>query len=49
MPIFQKSVVNKYLKTLSPEIIQGKYEVFKSHYNPERIENIKTSREEQYQ
>jgi len=49
MPIFQKSVVNKYLKTLNPENIQEKYNVFKSHYNPERIENIKTSREEQYQ
>lgn len=49
MPIFQKSVVNKYLKTINPENIQEKYNVFKSHYNPERIENIKTSREEQYQ
>ena len=27
MPIFQKSVVNKYLKTLSPEISQENYEL----------------------
>jgi len=46
MPIFQKSVVNKYLNTLDPEIVAKKYQVFKEHYTPEKIENIKITREE---
>lgn len=50
MPLFQKTIISKYLKTQNPEIINQKWELFKSHFhNPVIQENIRNSKEEQYQ
>src|SRR5690606_40168153 len=50
MPLFQKTIITKYLKTQNPEIINQKWELFKSHFhNPVIQENIRNSKEEQYQ
>ena len=47
--MFQKSVINKYLKNLDLNIIENAYVVFKEKYNDDRITRIKTLKEEQYQ
>lgn len=50
MALFQKTVQQKYLKQLNAEIINTKYSEFKTHFgNPEIQENIRNSKEEQYQ
>ena len=50
MPIFQNTVVSKYLKSQNKEIISNKWITFKNHFhNPSIQENIKSSKEEQYQ
>ena len=50
MSLFQNSVLNKYVKGLEPEKINGAYDRFTSHFhNPEIQENIRNSKEEQYQ
>jgi type I restriction-modification system DNA methylase subunit len=50
MPIFQNSVVSKYLKIQSKERINLQWELFKTHFhNPTIQENIRNSKEEQYQ
>ena len=50
MPLFQKTIISKYLKTQNSEIINQKWELFKSHFhNPVIQENIRNSKEEQYQ
>ena len=50
MPLFQKSVENKYLQQLEPDLIEKKYADFQSYFgNPEIQENIKNSKEEQFQ
>jgi hypothetical protein len=49
MSIFQKSVVNKYLNTLDSEVLSAKYQLFRKHFTPDKIENIKIAKEEQYQ
>jgi type I restriction-modification system DNA methylase subunit len=50
MPLFQNSVVAKYLKTQNKENISEMWNVFKSHFhNPATQENIRNSKEEQYQ
>ena len=50
MSLFQKTVISKYLKTQNPEIISQKWEVFREHFhNPIIQENIRSSKEEQYQ
>ena len=50
MAFFQKTVVQKYLKQLSAELINAKYLEFKSHFGNTHIqENIRNSKEEQYQ
>ncbi len=50
MSIFQKSVVNRYLKTLDYEKVSKAYEVFRNYYgNKLRIFNIIHLKEENYQ
>lgn len=50
MSLFQNSVLNKYLKGLETEKIKEAYEKFAKHFhNPEIQENIRNSKEEQYQ
>src|SRR6056297_2170895 len=50
MSLFQNSVLNKYLKGLESEKVNEAYERFKSHFhNPTIQENIRNSKEEQYQ
>ena len=50
MSLFQKTVISKYLKTQNPEIVSQKWEVFREHFhNPIIQENIRSSKEEQYQ
>ena len=42
MPLFQKSVVNKYLNNLNPVNVEEAYKQFIQFYgDAERIENIK--------
>ena len=50
MPLFQKTIINKYLKTQNQEHLNQKWEVFVTHFhNPEIQKNIRNSKEEQYQ
>jgi type I restriction-modification system DNA methylase subunit len=50
MSLFQTSVVKKYLNDLSPELIDKKYKAFQDYFgNSERQENIRNSKEEEYQ
>lgn len=50
MSLFQNSVLNKYLKGLEAEKVNESYERFTSHFhNPTIQENIRNSKEEQYQ
>lgn len=50
MSLFQNSVLNKYLKGLETEKIKEAYDKFTRHFhNPEIQENIRNSKEEQYQ
>jgi type I restriction-modification system DNA methylase subunit len=50
MSLFQNSVLNKYLKGLESEKVNEAYERFASHFhNPTIQENIRNSKEEQYQ
>ncbi len=50
MPLFQKSVVNKYLKNLNPKTLDEAYKQFLQFYgDTERIENIRLLKEENYQ
>jgi hypothetical protein len=50
MPIFQSTVVTKHLKGLNSEIITTKWKTYKDHFlNPAIQENIRNSKEEQYQ
>ena len=49
MPIFQKSIVDKYLETLDSDLIEKAYESYKKVYSGEKIKRIKTLKEEQYQ
>ena len=50
MSLFQKSVLNKYLKTLNQEEINLAWDKYTSHFhNLEIQENIRNSKEEQYQ
>jgi len=50
MSLFQPSVVKKYLNELSPEQIDEKYTEFKAYFgNPEIQQNIRESKEEEYQ
>jgi hypothetical protein len=50
MPLFQKTVEQKYLKQLDSALINAKYLEFKTHFgNADIQENIRNSKEEQYQ
>lgn len=50
MSLFQKSVEQKYLKQLDSKLIEVKYNEFKAYFgNPEVQENIRNSKEEQFQ
>lgn len=50
MALFQKTVEQKYLKQLNPEFISAKYLEFKDYFwNPDIQENIRNSKEEQFQ
>jgi len=50
MSLFQNSVLNKYLKGLESEKVNQAYERFTNHFhNPTIQENIRNSKEEQYQ
>lgn len=48
--LIQATVRTKYLKTLDKQAVQNAYEKFKAHFNNPAIqENIRNSKEEQYQ
>ena len=50
MSLFQTSVIKKYLSDLSSELIDKKYTEFQSYFgNPERQENIRNLKEEEFQ
>lgn len=49
MPIFQKSVIKKHLKNLDKQQVEKAFQTFRLNYNPAKIEQIKTLKEEEYQ
>ncbi len=50
MPLFQKSVLNKYLNNQSKEVVENAYNKFIQYFqNPEIQKNIKDAKEEQFQ
>lgn len=49
MQIFQKSVIKKHLKNLDQDKVEKAFQIFKQNYNPTKIEQIKTLKEEEYQ
>lgn len=50
MPLFQKTVINKYLQTQNSENLITHWDLFRAHFhNPLIQENIRNSKEEQYQ
>jgi len=50
MPFFQNSVISKYLKNTDKQVVTAAYAKFVEHFhNPILQENIRNSKEEQYQ
>src|SRR5690554_4350268 len=50
MPLFQNSVLEKYIKTLDKDEISRKWILFKNHFQDAKIQNnIRNAKEEQYQ
>lgn len=50
MPLFQNTVITKYLKTQNETQLSEKWQAYKTHFlNPTIQENIRNSKEEQYQ
>ena len=50
MSLFQKAVLQKYLKSADQNILKEKYSIFSTHFlNSSTQENIRNSKEEQYQ
>lgn len=50
MSLFQSTVVTKYLKTQNKDLVATKWNAFQQHFqNPSIQENIRNSKEEQYQ
>ncbi len=50
MSYFQTTVLNKHLKNLNKQLVNNAYTTFKEHFhNPIHQENIRNSKEEQYQ
>ncbi|MDO4224713.1 MAG: restriction endonuclease subunit M, partial [Bergeyella zoohelcum] len=48
--MFQKNIINKYIKTIDSEIFSEKYQHFTAHFHNSDIQaNIRHSKEEQYQ
>ena len=44
--MFQKSVLDKYIKSINAELLEQKYKEFQNTYqNPQKIEQIKASKE----
>ncbi|MCP4482759.1 MAG: restriction endonuclease subunit M, partial [bacterium] len=48
MQIFQKSIVKKYLNTIDKAKLEGAYAKFKEIYSYDKIQTIKTLKEEAY-
>ena len=49
MPIFQASVISKYLKNLDMDKVDLAFSKFKENFNPSKIALIKSMKEEEYQ
>jgi hypothetical protein len=50
MPLFQKSVLNKYISDLNPKVVDEAYNKFRIHFGNSEIQNnIRNAKEEQYQ
>jgi type I restriction-modification system DNA methylase subunit len=49
MPIFQKSIVDKYVATIDVDVIDKAFESYKHIYSAQKIQRIKKLKEEQYQ
>lgn len=50
MPLFQKAVVEKYLNAQNKKTVSDQWNVYQAHFlNPTIQENIRNSKEEQYQ
>jgi hypothetical protein len=50
MALFQNTVINKYLKTSDKQVVKAAFDKFRVHFqNPTIQENIRNSKEEQYQ
>lgn len=49
MPLFQDSIVKKYLSKIEESVIESAYLEYKRVYSPDKIKNIKIAKEEQYQ
>ncbi|MEA2041825.1 MAG: DNA methyltransferase [Bacteroidota bacterium] len=49
MQIFQKSVIKKHLNNLDTEKVNKAFETFNNVYSPEKIQEIKNLKEEEYQ
>ncbi len=50
MSLFQNSVVEKFINTLNKQVVLEKWTIYKNHFlNPGIQENIRNSKEEQYQ
>lgn len=50
MSLFQQSILSKHLNALDKTLVAQKWETFKAHFqNPVIQENIRQSKEEQYQ
>ena len=49
MPIFQKSIVDKYVATIDVDVIDKAFESYKHIYSTQKIQRIKKLKEEQYQ
>lgn len=50
MALFQNSVLNKYIKSQDEKTVKDAYESFTAYFhNPEIQENIRNSKEEQFQ
>jgi type I restriction-modification system DNA methylase subunit len=50
MPLFQKSVVTRYINSQNKEVVASQWKLYSSHFlNPKVQEDIKSLKEEQYQ
>lgn len=49
MTIFQKSVIKRHLDNLDKEQVEKAYQKFRENYSPDKIEEIKKLKEEEYQ